>query len=71
MDEAESQIKLDLKDSIIKEALNTGVDLRHYSQQVEKQLKQVTSFNSLSSDYANWQSVGRGQGGARVGGGLH
>lgn len=41
MDESDAQIKIDLKDSVIKEALSTGVDLRQYSQQVEQQLKQV------------------------------
>lgn len=37
----DSQIKVDLKDSIIKEALNTGVDLRQYSLQIEQQLQEV------------------------------
>ena len=44
-DHCDSQIKMDLKvslkDSIIKEALNSGVDLRQYSQQVEQQLQEV------------------------------
>lgn len=34
-------LKDSLKDSIIKEALNSGVDLRQYSQQVEQQLQEV------------------------------
>lgn len=51
-DTSDSQIKLDLKDSlkdsIIKEALNSGVDLRQYSQQVEQQLHEVGFyFNKL------------------------
>ena len=37
----DSQIKVDLKDSIIKEALNTGMDLRQYSLQIEQQLQEV------------------------------
>ena len=41
MDENETQIKIDLKDSVIKEALSAGVDLRQYSQQVEQQLHEV------------------------------
>lgn len=44
-DKSDTQIKMDLKDSlkdsIIKEALNSGVDLRQYSQQVEQQLQEV------------------------------
>jgi hypothetical protein len=50
-DHCDSQIKMDLKvslkDSIIKEALNSGVDLRQYSQQVEQQLQEVYIFNML------------------------
>lgn len=42
----ESQLRLDLKDSlkdsIIKEALNSGVDLRQCSLQIEQQLQEVT-----------------------------
>lgn len=41
MDDSDSQIKVDLKDSIIKEALNSGVDLRQYSSQIEQQLQEV------------------------------
>ena len=41
----ESQLRLDLKDSLqdsmIKEALNSGVDLRYCSQQIEQQLQEV------------------------------
>ncbi len=45
----DSQIKVDLKDSIIKEALNTGVDLRQYSLQIEQQLQEVilTNYNCV------------------------
>ena len=47
-DGSDSQIKLylkdNLKDSIIKEALNSGVDLRQYSQQIEQQLHEVMNM---------------------------
>lgn len=45
----EPQLKVNLKDSIIKEALNSGVDLRQYSQQVEQQLQEVFYFYSFQS----------------------
>ena len=45
----ESQLKVNLKDSIIKEALNSGVDLRQYSQQVEQQLQEVFHLNLFQS----------------------
>lgn len=38
---------VDLKDSIIKEALNSGVDLRKYSQQIEQQLQEVCLYCHL------------------------
>ena len=44
MEVNEAQIKIDLKDGIIKEALNTGLDLRQYSQQVELELNKVSSL---------------------------
>ncbi|XP_046653328.1 vacuolar protein sorting-associated protein 52 homolog isoform X1 [Daphnia pulicaria] len=54
-DHCDSQIKMDLKvslkDSIIKEALNSGVDLRQYSQQVEQQLQEVELVSV--QDYVN------------------
>ena len=45
----ESQLKVNLKDSIIKEALNSGVDLRQYSQQIEQQLQEVSHISSFQS----------------------
>ena len=48
----ESQLKVNLEDSIIKEALNSGVDLRQYSQQVEQQLHEVFVSYSLFTSYS-------------------
>ena len=42
-DNSEAHIK-DLKESIIKEALSSGVDLRVFSLEVETQLKQVSNI---------------------------
>lgn len=42
MDDNAESIKLDLKESIIKEALSSGVDLRVFSLEVERELKEVS-----------------------------
>ena len=42
-DNLEAHIKLDLKESIIKEALSSGVDLRVFSLEVERELKDVSN----------------------------
>jgi len=43
-DTSEAHIKLDLKESIIKEALSSGVDLRVFSLEVERELKEVSQL---------------------------
>jgi hypothetical protein len=43
-DNSEAHIKLDLKESIIKEALSSGVDLRVFSLEVERELKEVSQL---------------------------
>jgi len=42
-DNSEAHIKLDLKESIIKEALSSGVDLRVFSLEVERELQEVSN----------------------------
>lgn len=44
-DNLEAHIKLDLKESIIKEALSSGVDLRVFSLEVERELKDVETVS--------------------------
>ena len=39
LEEADSHIQANLEDSVVKEALKSGVDLREYSAQVEEELK--------------------------------
>lgn len=40
-EDVDSQIKAQLEDDVIREALTSGTDLRQYSQSVEKELRQV------------------------------
>ncbi|XP_033763726.1 vacuolar protein sorting-associated protein 52 homolog [Pecten maximus] len=49
LEEADVHIQRNLEDDIVKEALNTGVDLRQYSKQVEKELLDVE--NASIQDY--------------------
>eukprot|EP00058_Branchiostoma_floridae_P023157 XP_002608647.1 hypothetical protein BRAFLDRAFT_97676 [Branchiostoma floridae] len=49
LDEVDTHIQENLEDELVKEALKTGVDLRHYSRQVEKELQQVE--NASIQDY--------------------
>ena len=44
LDEADSHIQANLEDEVVQEALRSGVDLREYSTQVEKELKQVENL---------------------------
>uniref|UniRef100_A0A8C0JI12 Uncharacterized protein n=1 Tax=Canis lupus dingo TaxID=286419 RepID=A0A8C0JI12_CANLU len=41
LDEVDVHIQAHLEDELVKEALKTGVDLRHYSKQVELELQQI------------------------------
>ncbi|KAB1261264.1 Vacuolar protein sorting-associated protein 52-like protein [Camelus dromedarius] len=41
LDEVDVHIQANLEDELVKEALKTGVDLRHYSKQVELELQQI------------------------------
>ncbi|XP_068929523.1 vacuolar protein sorting-associated protein 52 homolog [Petaurus breviceps papuanus] len=41
LDEVDVHIQANLEDDLVKEALKTGVDLRHYSKQVELELQQI------------------------------
>ncbi|XP_076772713.1 vacuolar protein sorting-associated protein 52 homolog isoform X3 [Arvicanthis niloticus] len=41
LDEVDVHIQANLEDELVKEALRTGVDLRHYSKQVEQELQQI------------------------------
>nr|XP_042122439.1 vacuolar protein sorting-associated protein 52 homolog [Peromyscus maniculatus bairdii] len=41
LDEVDVHIQANLEDELVKEALRTGVDLRHYSKQVELELQQI------------------------------
>ncbi len=40
-EDVDSSIKAQLEDEVIREALTSGMDLRQYSQSVEKELRQV------------------------------
>ncbi|XP_030202193.1 vacuolar protein sorting-associated protein 52 homolog isoform X4 [Gadus morhua] len=41
LDEVDIHIQANLEDDLVKEALRTGVDLRHYSKQVETELQRI------------------------------
>lgn len=41
LDEVDIHIQANLEDDLVKEALKTGVDLRHYSKQVEGELQRI------------------------------
>ncbi|XP_078272308.1 vacuolar protein sorting-associated protein 52 homolog isoform X1 [Rhinoraja longicauda] len=41
LDEVDTHIQANLEDELVKEALKTGVDLRHYSKQVETELQYI------------------------------
>ncbi|KAG7273066.1 hypothetical protein CRUP_010038, partial [Coryphaenoides rupestris] len=41
LDEVDIHIQANLEDDLVKEALKTGVDLRHYSKQVEAELQRI------------------------------
>ncbi|XP_041069183.1 vacuolar protein sorting-associated protein 52 homolog isoform X1 [Carcharodon carcharias] len=41
LDEVDTHIQANLEDELVKEALKTGVDLRHYSKQVETELQHI------------------------------
>ncbi|CAL8292955.1 unnamed protein product [Merluccius merluccius] len=41
LDEVDIHIQANLEDDLVKEALKTGVDLRHYSKQVETELQRI------------------------------
>ncbi|KAL5011478.1 hypothetical protein ScPMuIL_010029 [Solemya velum] len=49
LDEVDVHIQQNLEDEIVKEALKTGVDLRHYSKEIEKELLEVE--NASIQDY--------------------
>lgn len=48
-DENEAQLPQDLEDDVVQEVLKTGTDLRQYSRQIEKELKEVE--NKSIQDY--------------------
>lgn len=48
-DDNEAQFPQDLGDDVVQEVLKTGTDLRHYSRQIEKELKEVE--NKSIQDY--------------------
>lgn len=48
-DDNESQLPQDLGDDVVQEVLKTGTDLRQYSRQIEKELKEVE--NKSIQDY--------------------
>lgn len=47
--ECEGQLPQDLEDDVVQEVLKSGTDLRQYSRQIEKELKQVE--NKSIADY--------------------
>ena len=47
-EDVDSSFKAQLEDEVIREALTSGMDLRQYSQSVEKELRQV---NIVSYDH--------------------
>ncbi|XP_077180625.1 vacuolar protein sorting-associated protein 52 homolog [Paroedura picta] len=49
LDEVDIHIQANLEDALVQEALKTGVDLRHYSKQVELELQQIE--NASIKDY--------------------
>ncbi|CAN0352484.1 unnamed protein product [Lampetra fluviatilis] len=49
LDEVDTHIQANLEDELVKEALRTGVDLRHYSKHVEKELQEIE--NASIRDY--------------------
>lgn len=48
-DSSEGQLPQDLGDDVVQEVLKTGTDLRQYSRQIEKELKEVE--NKSIQDY--------------------
>ncbi|XP_066599067.1 vacuolar protein sorting-associated protein 52 homolog [Prorops nasuta] len=48
-DDSECQLSQDLKDDVVQEVLKSGTDLRQYSRQIEKELKEVE--NKSIQDY--------------------
>ena len=48
-DDNEAQLSQDLGDDVVQEVLKTGTDLRQYSRQIEKELKEVE--NKSIQDY--------------------
>lgn len=49
IDSTDAQIQQNLEDDVVQEILKTGTDLRHYSRQIEKELKEVE--NKSIQDY--------------------
>lgn len=49
IDESENQLHQNLEDDVVQEILKTGTDLRQYSRQIEKELKEVE--NNSIQDY--------------------
>ncbi|KAJ8299910.1 hypothetical protein KUTeg_021429, partial [Tegillarca granosa] len=49
LDEVDVHIQKNLEDEIVKEALNTGVDLRQYSKQIEKELLNIKESQNIAS----------------------
>lgn len=48
-DDIETQLPQDLEDDLVQEVLKSGTDLRQYSRQIEKELKEVE--NKSIQDY--------------------
>ena len=43
-DDISSKFKAQMEDEVIREALASGTDLRQYSQSIEKELRQVRTY---------------------------
>nr|XP_025044217.1 vacuolar protein sorting-associated protein 52 homolog [Pelodiscus sinensis] len=66
LDEVDIHIQANLEDSLVQEALKTGVDLRQYSKQVELELRHI-EHASIKDCILPPRSPGTGQGGPNVG----
>lgn len=56
LDEVDVHIQENLEDELVKEAMKSGVDLRQYSRQVERELKEVES-NSIQDYITESQNI--------------
>uniref|UniRef100_K7E0Q8 Uncharacterized protein n=1 Tax=Monodelphis domestica TaxID=13616 RepID=K7E0Q8_MONDO len=58
LDEVDVHIQANLEDDLVKEALKTGVDLRHYSKQVELELQQIEQKSIRDCILVFWERRG-------------